>query len=71
MLLEQPLRKVPVPLLPEDPDVDLDLQAALSTEYDIMGYDDSIDYSQPPPGPMTAQQLTWVDERLRAAGRRS
>jgi hypothetical protein len=70
ILLEQPLPTIPVPLLPDDPDVPLDLQAALNTEYDIIGYDELIDYSQPPPGPLTAAQAAWVEERLRSAGRR-
>ena len=48
----------------------VDLEGDFSTEYDIMGYDESIDYSQPPPGPLTAQQIAWVEERLRSAGRR-
>jgi hypothetical protein len=70
ILLEEQLPKVGVPLLMDDSDVELDLQAALSTEYDIMSYDESIDYSQPPPGPLTEEQAAWVDERLRKAGRR-
>ncbi|HZT80193.1 MAG TPA: DUF4058 family protein [Gemmataceae bacterium] len=70
ILLEQPLPTIPVPLLPDDPDVPLDLQAALSTEYDIIGYDELIDYSQPPPGPLTPEQAAWVEERLRQSGRR-
>ena len=49
ILLEQPLPTIPVPLLPDDADVALDLQAALSAEYEIIGYDESIDYSQPLP----------------------
>src|SRR5262249_25432594 len=69
--LEEPLPSIAVPLLPGDPDVTLDLQAALTTEYDIVGYDQLVDYSQPPPGPLTAQQLAWVEDRLRAAGRRT
>ena len=38
------MRTVPVPLLPGDPDVPLDLQAALTTVYGIFGYDETIDY---------------------------
>jgi hypothetical protein len=68
--LEQPLPLVPVPLLPGDPDVPLDLQRALHTVYDIIGYDDLIDYSQPAPGSLTPTQLAWVEEQLRRAGRR-
>lgn len=69
--LEGPLPAVKVPLLPGDPDVDLDLQSALTTIYDIFGYDELIDYSQPPPGPLTAAQTRWIDEQLKKAGRRS
>jgi hypothetical protein len=71
ILLEQPLPTIPVPLLPDDPDVPLDLQAALTAEYDIIGYDELIDYTQPPPGPLIPEQRAWVEERLRSAGRRS
>ena len=71
VLMEQPLPSVPVPLLPGDADATLDLQQALTTVYDIIGYDELIDYSQPPPGPLTPEQRAWVEERLRSAGRRS
>jgi len=46
--LDQPLPTVPVPLLPGDGDVPLDLQAALTTVYNLLGYDLAIDYTQPP-----------------------
>jgi hypothetical protein len=70
ILLEQPLPTVLVPLLPGDADIPLDLQQALTTIYDIIGYGELVDYSQPPPGPLTAEQMAWVEERLRSAGRR-
>jgi len=70
ILLERPLPSVPVPLLPGDADVSLDLQQALTTVYDIIGYDELVDYSQPPYGPLTPEQAAWVEERLRSAGRR-
>ncbi len=70
ILLDQPLPTIPVPLLPDDPDVPLDLQAALSAEYEIIGYDELIDYTRPPPGPLTPAQAAWVEQRLRSAGRR-
>jgi hypothetical protein len=69
--LEQPLPTVPVPVLPGDPDVVLDLQRALQTVYDIIGYDDLIGYSQPPPDPLAPTELAWVEEQLRRAGRRT
>ena len=55
-----------VPLLPGDADATLDLQQALTTIYDILGYDESIDYRQPPPGPLTAAELAWLDDQLPA-----
>jgi hypothetical protein len=69
--LEQPLPVVPVPLLPGDPDVPLDLQLALTTVYDIIGYDELITYAAGPPGPLSPEEATWVDEQLRRAGKRS
>ncbi|MCR4411716.1 MAG: DUF4058 family protein [Thermoguttaceae bacterium] len=68
--LEQPLPVVPVPLLPEDPAVPLDLQRAFATVYDIFRYDELIDYSQPPPGPLRPDQAAWVEEQLHRADRR-
>jgi hypothetical protein len=68
--LEQRLPPVPIPLLPDRADVTLDLQQALSVVYDIIGYDELLDYAQPPPAPLTQAEAAWVEERLRAAGRR-
>jgi hypothetical protein len=42
---------VPVPLLPPEADIVLNLPAALVAIYEEAGYDLSIDYSQPPPPP--------------------
>ncbi len=69
--LKQPLPVVPIPLLPEDPDAALDLQKAFSEVYEIFGYDDLVDYTQRPPGPLTADEAAWIDEQLQRAGRRS
>lgn len=69
--LDQTLPSVNVPLLPGDADVKLDLQQALNTTYDIIGYDELIDYSEPPPGTMSPQQLSWIDEQLKRTGKRS
>ncbi len=68
--LEAPLPPVPVPLLPEDPDAALDLQAAFATIHDFYRYDRLVNYAGPPPGPLTPEQVAWIEERLRAAGRR-
>ncbi|MBY0522184.1 MAG: DUF4058 family protein [Gemmataceae bacterium] len=68
--LEQVLPVVPIPLLAGDAPVPLDLQQALRVVYDIIGYDELVDYAQLPPGPLTPVEAAWVDEQLRRAGRR-
>jgi hypothetical protein len=58
-------------LLPGDADVPLDLQQALTTIYDIIGYDELLDYRGPPPGPLTPAEMVGVEEQLRRVGRRA
>jgi hypothetical protein len=59
--LQDPLPAVPVPLLPPDPDVPLDLGRALATVYDEAAYELSIDYEQPPPPPpLSDEESAWV-----------
>jgi hypothetical protein len=67
---DHPLPILPVPLLDGEPDLPLDVQAALNAVYDINGYDLLVDYTQPPPGPMPAEVATWADKLMRAAGLR-
>jgi Protein of unknown function (DUF4058) len=69
--LDAPLPVVPVPLLPGDPDVPLDLQLALTTLYDLLGYDLAVDYKRPPRVPLRAEAAAWAEAHLRAAGLRS
>lgn len=67
--LQDPLPVLPVPLLRPDPDVPLDLGAALRTTYDAARYDLRIDYSQPPPPPpLSDEDAAWVKAQLQAAG---
>jgi hypothetical protein len=68
--LEERLPSVPIPLLEGDAAVILDLQQALTVVYDIIGYDELVDYANTPPGPLTATEATWVEEQLRRVGRR-
>jgi len=65
--LSEPLPMVPVPLLRGDPDVMLDLQAALTAAYDAYRYDLSVDYTRPPEVPLEGDDAQWAEERLRAA----
>jgi hypothetical protein len=66
--LADPLPAVPIPLLPEDPDVGLDLQQAFTTIYDVLGYGYEVDYGREPEVPLTEEQLAWAEERLRGVG---
>ncbi len=65
--VREPLPVVPVPLLPGDDDVPLDLAHALHTIYDEARYDLSIDYSQPPVPPLTQDDADWVQTVTNAA----
>lgn len=67
--LREPLPTVPVPLLPPDPDVALEFQAAVDACFELVGYERLLDYSGPPPPPdLNAEDAAWVDEVLRSAG---
>ncbi len=69
--LDRSLPQVPIPLLPDDADVMLDLQQALGTVYDLSDYDLEIDYTRPPEVSLMPEQSAWVDQHLRAAGLRA
>jgi hypothetical protein len=68
--LAAPLPPIPIPLDAGDPDVMLDLQAALNELHAVMNYDLSVDYTQPPPGPLSATDAAWIEQRLRDVSRR-
>ena len=64
--LRQPLPAIPIPLAGEDPDVELDLQAAFTMTYDRGGYDYALDYRravEPPLEPATAEWARSLIER--------
>ncbi len=58
--LEQPLPAIPIPLLPEDDDVALDLQQAFTNVYDSIGYDLLLDYTRPADVPLKDKAATWA-----------
>jgi hypothetical protein len=68
--LDGPLPKVRVPLLAGDADVELDLQLALQTIYDLYDYAQPEEHRGPPPNPLSPEQAAWVEARLKDAGMR-
>jgi hypothetical protein len=62
--VRDPLPVLPVPLLPGDEDVPLDLGYALQTIYDEARYDLSIDYSHPPIPPLAQEHIAWAQALL-------
>jgi hypothetical protein len=63
------LPAIPVPLLEPDPDVVLDLQAAFTASFDLVGYERLIDYDAPPPAPpFSPAGMQWIDELLKVRG---
>ena len=64
--LRDKLLIIPVPLLPPDPDVTLDLQAALNACFDLVGYERLLDYAKPL-AELCAEDAAWVNETLKVA----
>jgi hypothetical protein len=59
--LESPLPTIPVPLLPGDPDIPLNLQAILNDVHDRSGYVRRLNYSLPAAPPQIADsRLEWL-----------
>lgn len=66
--LKNPLPVIPVPLLPGDQDVALDLQLVFTTTYDLLGYDLALDYAQAPEVPLPREDAAWAETLLHTAG---
>jgi hypothetical protein len=71
IVLDQALPVVPIPLLPGDDDLLLDLQSVFTAAYELLGYDLIVDYTQPPEIPLSSEEEAWVDEHLQMSGLRS
>lgn len=69
--LQEPLPVVPVPLLGDDPDVPLDLGAALKNIYDRARYSRRVNYTAAPVPPLSGEDAIWADALLREKGLRS
>jgi hypothetical protein len=68
--LQQRLPRIRIPLREGDDDAVLDLQPLIDKTW-LNGAYDQIDYSKPPPAPpLDPESASWLDERLRKAGKR-
>ena len=64
ILLTQRLPIIKIPLLPKDPDADLDLGLVLNTAYDRAGYDMVVNYSETPKVPLSEPNASWANQWL-------
>jgi Protein of unknown function (DUF4058) len=63
--LNEPLPRLPIPLLDPDPDVVLDLRADIDSIYQRGNYQWRIDYQQPVPSPrLRPAMATWLKKDL-------
>jgi len=60
--LREPLPRFGIPLAGDDPDVPLDLQAAIAQTYKAAGYRSRIDYSGPCQPPLSVEDQAWANE---------
>ena len=65
--LREPLPRFGVPLAGEDPDVPLDLQAAIAQTYKAAGFRNRIDYSHPCQPPLSVDDQAWANELISRA----
>jgi hypothetical protein len=67
--VRQPLPTIPLPLLPEDGEVSMDLAAVFATAYERGRCARSVDYDVPPPALLGPDTMAWVRESVRVAKR--
>lgn len=65
--LRMPIPPIPIPLLPEDGAVDLDLNAVLHSLYGRARYDLRLDYSRPPVPPLDEAEQPWAADLIATA----
>ncbi|MBI4602818.1 MAG: DUF4058 family protein [Planctomycetes bacterium] len=59
---------IPVPLLPEDGDAMVDLQAVFQAMYDFSFYERRLPYQEPLSPPLSEEEAAWVMELLKERG---
>lgn len=60
------LPTIPIPLLKQDPEVDLNLQEVFESVYEPACYDRMLPYDEPVEPPLSPTDEAWARERLRA-----
>jgi hypothetical protein len=65
--VREPLPTIPIPLLPPDPPIHVDLGAVFSVTYDRGRYLRSLDYTAAPHPALSEEDRVWAAERARAA----
>jgi hypothetical protein len=64
--LRSKLPPIPIPLLPEDGEVLLDLQQVFTAAYEPAFFDKRLPYDRPLLPPLRPEDEAWVSERLKA-----
>ena len=64
MSSREPLKTIPVPVRPEDPDAVLNLQQMLNIAYDRAGYELRVDYSKDPAVPLRPELTKWARDLI-------
>jgi hypothetical protein len=64
-----PLPTISIPLLSQDPEIELNLQSVFQAAYDPACYDQRLPYSEPLDTPLPPRDAAWAEERLRQAGK--
>ena len=60
MSLTEPLKPIPIPVRPEDPDAVLDLQRMLEIACERAGYELRVDYRRDPNSPLRGELAAWA-----------
>lgn len=62
MSIREPLKAIPIPVRPEDPDAVLDLQRMLDIAYERAGYELRVNYTRPPVPRLEGEVAEWARE---------
>lgn len=63
--MRQRLPAIPIPLMPPEPDIWIDLAAVFATTYQRARYGRSVDYRAAPPISLDPERLAWAVERAK------